>query len=224
MTAAVLTGRPNPALMNDLTIPIYSIGYFFVFHVPFFYTLLRKLSFILEPILTMVDALTRAIAMTGGLDTFRNHHHPTYAALARTAYIGQAMLGTISVTAGGIIYNWLNGIRPFQYPGWSFTVVAFASIVYVLGSNEWATGVVTQQLRPFRHSAKAVGVPAVFELQDWKLLCAIIIVVGFALNPTPAAPKPRKIVVKQTVVKTKSAVAAVPAAKVTTTVKEDLSD
>ncbi|KAJ3049809.1 hypothetical protein HK097_009195, partial [Rhizophlyctis rosea] len=185
MTAAILTGRPNPALMNDLTIPIYTIGYILVFHFPYLYTLLRTLAPITEPILTLVDALSRAIAMTTGLDTFRNHPHPTYAALARTAYIGQAMLGTVSVTAGGIIYNWVNGVKPFEYPGWNFTVVMFASLVYVLGSHEGATRIVKGQLRPFWLSAKAVGVPEVFDLWDWKLLVAFVIVVGFAMGPLP---------------------------------------
>ncbi|KAJ3292372.1 hypothetical protein HK104_005338 [Borealophlyctis nickersoniae] len=180
MLAAFLTGRPSPILSN-LTIPVYTLGYLVVFRVPYIFTILRSLSPVTEPPLIMIDAMARATGMAAIIDSFRGQQNASYA--AHESHVGQFILGTLGVTAGGIMITWIKGIRRFAYPGWDFTVVMLSTLIYASSGNERLRAWGAEQVKPLMPYAKVIGVPRTFALEDWKVLCTLVMIVGFALKP-----------------------------------------
>ncbi|ORY36424.1 hypothetical protein BCR33DRAFT_476420 [Rhizoclosmatium globosum] len=54
----------------------------------------------------------------------------------QTTTIPQIVLGTISITGGGILFSWcFNAQQRFQYPGHDFTVVVLTNIFYAFNAH-----------------------------------------------------------------------------------------
>jgi hypothetical protein len=197
-----------PWLVSNELIPLYTLGYLVACHDPtdFFYSILRFFSPMTEYIFEFFDAIIRAYAMAGTLDYFQSLS-PKHA----NAIIGQIIVGTISVTMGGILWKYTSGIpgAAFKYPGWDFSVVVAVTTLYVCVSRN---GAGYQQLwamfKPLmvERSPQALiieyvekvalprvldlaglmGVPETLTLDDWKLVCTALLLVGFLVKPRGA--------------------------------------
>ncbi|KND00153.1 uncharacterized protein SPPG_04494 [Spizellomyces punctatus DAOM BR117] len=205
--AAILTARPVPILLSNSLLPLYTLGHIAVFYTPFVYTILRAIYFTFEPLWIVTDAFARSWALCYGLDGFRAH--PTYGAVAREAIIGQLALGVVSVTAGGIMFKWFTGIKRYHYPGWNFSVVILATTFYVAFVNEELKAAAVEHIRPLSVYGKKVGVPEVLGSGDMRIICGLVMAVGFLLGEmVPVSNSktqlPPKVVVKSKVAPSKS--------------------
>ncbi|KAI8907050.1 hypothetical protein DFJ77DRAFT_188047 [Powellomyces hirtus] len=177
--AAFLTARPLPILTSNLVLPIYVSGYLLINHVCAIYCVLNAVSPLWDMAFAGLDGASRAWALCNGLDSFRAHVN--YGHLSKDAVVGQFVLGVLSITAGGILFKWFNGIRRWQWPGWDFGVVCVITALYVAyGDSTHGLGShLRTQLKPLAHVQKAIGMNDVLDHAEVRTLCAALMAAGF---------------------------------------------
>ncbi|KAJ3060772.1 hypothetical protein HDU98_003265 [Podochytrium sp. JEL0797] len=180
--AAILTGKPVNWLLNNEDLLLYTTGYFLVNSNPYIYPLLKSIRPITEGLLDLVDAILRAQVLIKFQSHLR-HLSPS------TTTVPQILLGTLSVTGGGILYSWCFSPRHrFQYPGHDFSIVFLVNAFYAytvsstnrkaLSTLLWSTfpmqriqamgyaGHVTsgwkEAMAGFAQACKVVGIPTSF--------------------------------------------------------------
>ncbi|KAJ3417647.1 hypothetical protein HDV05_000104 [Chytridiales sp. JEL 0842] len=204
---SILSGRTVSWLLINELIPIYTAGYLIICQDPtdLIFPTLRFFSPLTETTFDFFDAVIRAFALGGFLDAFK-----AMSVRHEKAYVGQVIAGVISISAGGIIWKWTSGVKgaAFKYPGWDFNVVILTTILYVfVSSNGGAVEWFQSTFKPvmFERSpqwyllrwvevvgvpmvggyAKMLGVPEKLTRDDWKVVCAAVLLVGFYLRPRP---------------------------------------
>ncbi|KAJ3015944.1 UNVERIFIED_CONTAM: hypothetical protein HDU68_012503 [Siphonaria sp. JEL0065] len=122
--AAILTGKPVGWLLNNDDLFLYSSGFFIVCGNPFVFPIMKALRPLAEGSLDLVDVILRAQVLTRFQTQLRTHS-------PSNTTIPQIILGIISITGGGLIYNWsFSPDLRFKYPGHDFTTVILVNIFY----------------------------------------------------------------------------------------------
>ncbi|KAJ3332628.1 hypothetical protein HDU76_013583 [Blyttiomyces sp. JEL0837] len=107
----------------------------------------------------------------------------------------------------------VNSYPAFQYPGWDFNVIIVSTFTYIYGTGGYKTiNAYWKEAKAFQGSslmlaylvhavdffwaevypvvrryATLLGVPVKMASGDWKVLCSLIILVGFWIRPRPVA-------------------------------------
>ncbi|KAI9203142.1 uncharacterized protein BJ171DRAFT_153736 [Polychytrium aggregatum] len=125
--AAILLGRPVPTILNQTLIPLYTLGYLLVFHVPFTFKILRSLSPVTELFFDVVDAIGRTFSLTHMIDSLLDAPSSPVSGSILSVFI----LSVLQATGGGILYRWTN-VSPFAYPGYDFNICCLSSLLYLV--------------------------------------------------------------------------------------------
>ncbi|KAJ3090364.1 hypothetical protein HK102_003985 [Quaeritorhiza haematococci] len=168
--AAILQGRLVPWAANDITLPVYIGCYIALRHFPLdaIFRFMEALSPALFIFLDcFVDALSRAFAMATVLKKQRS---------LSDSIIGELILGTLSVTGGGIVFQWV-AVEPFRWPSLDVWIVFGACVARVA---------LTTGLRRFSLLLDGIGnepsvplVPEPLKEEDATAISALIIICGF---------------------------------------------
>ncbi|KAJ3387345.1 hypothetical protein HDU80_000186 [Chytriomyces hyalinus] len=129
--ASILMATPPSWLVNNVDLPIYTTGFFLVCRTPLLYPILRTTQPVALAMLDLIDVTLRAMA----LSAFQAQASklPTPTVLPSTPNtLGQILIGTISVTGGGIALFWL------LHPPSRFTIPVHDTVVCLLANLLYA--------------------------------------------------------------------------------------
>ncbi|KAJ3221180.1 hypothetical protein HK099_003711 [Clydaea vesicula] len=173
-----LSGEPVSWIVNNKIIPTYAIGYYLVHSVPAVFQFLSSFAPFSDMILDcIVDGSMRAVIISANVDKIRRK-------ISTNAYVAQLLLGVLSVTGGGIIYN--VSFEDFKFSN-DVYICAISNIFYIIGADENLKKII-YQICPifFDYIYKTLGKPLGFSPKflrdDAKALGAIIITTGFLLR------------------------------------------
>ncbi|KAI8854626.1 hypothetical protein BC829DRAFT_379301 [Chytridium lagenaria] len=201
--AAIISGKPVGWLLYNDYLPTYILGYLLVNQDPTdaIYTLLNTLQPLTDLIFDLVDSIVRGFALAWSIDQFRNSDAPN----AQTSFVGQFVIGVITITGGGITWKWLKG-GAFMYPGWDFSVIMGLAATYIFNTatkecrevmegyvntvmipmspQEMFVGYVREVVVPkLKMAGGVLGVPGVLSGEDWRYLLSALLLAGFLMRP-----------------------------------------
>ncbi|KAJ3397423.1 hypothetical protein HDU92_007812 [Lobulomyces angularis] len=185
---SILSGEPVSWIIKNETIPTYTIGYLLVNCIPLVYPLLASMAPFSDIFFDcFVDGSMRAVIIGANVDKIRRNISPN-------AYLAQFLLGILSVTGGGIIYN--ISFEDFKFSN-DIYVCAVSNLLYIFGADENLKKTF-YQFNPaffdyvYKNVGKPFGFTDKFIKDDAKALCAIIIVTGFLLRFKEIVPVKNK--------------------------------
>ncbi|KAJ3304253.1 hypothetical protein HDV03_002990 [Kappamyces sp. JEL0829] len=175
-----LLARPQIVFFSPKILPVYCTAAFLFFHFPHLYSAVDSLPpQSRSRYFYLIDALSRGYALPKFLQGLRAMEAPIKCSLP-----GQFVLGTLSITGGGLCYAWFFQNQPWKMGGWVFTIITLVTIL-----NIFAFQVV--DARPYSSILYEIKVwlemynllPGLPELKATSALC---IFVGLVTQPGPA--------------------------------------
>lgn len=173
--SALISGRPFGILLNNTLLPIYILGFILV-NYTYLYKFILNLPFIEWFLDCLIDPLNRTISLTSTIDAFKL---PPYGLqpseiikwAGSTSYLGQWLIGIVSCTFGGLVYNCV--VKNTWDINSNTLILSFVSFLYVFFSSHvyWTV----------------FGLDIVHKEIDRKILVATIAIGFFTLRRCVAA-------------------------------------
>ncbi|KAI8911817.1 hypothetical protein EDD86DRAFT_203347 [Gorgonomyces haynaldii] len=180
-----ILARPQTLFFNPVAIPIYSLGYLLIENANGLYSFLLKNEDHLSWLFQLIDAMNRGAALPQFLFGFRNLQAKQF--YGRDSIVGQFLLGTLSITGGGLTYVWIFRNNPYSHPGWSLYISMLVVLVVIslLDANENQSKALGDMIV---YLGQQLGLPTIFSVQELKLISFILLWTGFMFRPRDPAP------------------------------------